>query len=302
LAKQTAKLLPVHYFCVTFTVPEELRMVLRGSQEAGYKALFDAAADSIRDVGAVTRALKGCRLGYFGVLHTWGRNPMVYHPHVHFIVPGGGVSVDGDGQPLEWKSTTDSFLMHHGTLINVYKAKLTDNLRLCEIYDSVPASAWMKKSVVDIKAVGDGKAVLKYLAPYVYRVAISNSRIVSMDEQSVTYKVTPSGTKRTVTRTVEGEQFIRGFLQHVLPSGFHKIRSYGWMSPNSRIDIEQVRWLACLYLGLTFILAMLQPKLERAATKPMRCLHCGGKMRLIGVRYEDSRALVEHSLSFLDSG
>jgi len=89
LAKQTGGLLPVHYFCVTFTVPAELRLALRARRREGYEALFNAAADSLRDVASATRALKDSQLGFFGVLHTWGRDPMTFHPHVHFVVPGG---------------------------------------------------------------------------------------------------------------------------------------------------------------------------------------------------------------------
>ena len=152
LDKQTARLLPVHHFLVTFTVPQELRLPLRGCQSDGYRALFDAAAESLRDVAAVTRALRGCQLGYFGVLQTWGRDPLVYHPHVHFVVPGGGVQVDEAATRLAWQSTAKNFLVYHRTLIRVYKAKLTDALRDCGIYDEVPEAAWYKKSVVDIEA------------------------------------------------------------------------------------------------------------------------------------------------------
>nr|WP_302117874.1 transposase [Allorhodopirellula heiligendammensis] len=88
--------------------------------------------------------MKGCQLGFFGVLHTWGRDPAVYHPHVHYIVPGGGVKLDTDGQPEAWQSTPKNFLFHHGTLVQVYKAKLADELRACELYDRVPVSAWDK--------------------------------------------------------------------------------------------------------------------------------------------------------------
>ena len=171
LDKQTDRLMPVQHFLVTFTVPQELRSVLRGSQADGYRALFDAGAQSIRDVGSATRSLRECRLGYFGVLHTWGRDPMVYHPHVHFVVPGGGVKVDRCGNAIAWQATAENFLFHHGTLIRVYKAKLADHLRDCGLYDAVPAETWNKKFVVDIEPVGDGRAVLKYLAPYVHRVA-----------------------------------------------------------------------------------------------------------------------------------
>ncbi len=173
LAKQQDRLMPVHHFLVTFTVPDQIRSLLRGHPRGGYRALFAAAAESIRDVGSATKNLRGCRLGFFGVLHTWGRDPMVYHPHVHFVVPGGGVREDRSA----WQATPKNFLVPHAALTRVYKAKLADHLRTCGLYNLVPPTAWKGKFVVDIKPVGDGRAVLKYLAPYVNRVAISDNRV-----------------------------------------------------------------------------------------------------------------------------
>ena len=134
-----------------------------------------------RDEGNCVGAIRGGE-------EAWGRNPMVYHPHVHFVVPGGGVRLDEHGQPTEWCSTADDFLMHHATLIRVFRGKLRDKLAAAKITDDVPrrelSTAWKKKSVVDIKPVGDGRAVLKYLAPYVYRVAISDKRTRSAHTKS----------------------------------------------------------------------------------------------------------------------
>lgn len=305
LTRQSARLLPVHYFCVTFTVPSELRMTLRAHQADGYKALFDAAAEALRDVGAKTRALRNCELGYFGVLHTWGRNPLVYHPHLHFVVPGGGIRLDEHGQPEKWCSTSEDFLMHHGTLIRVFRAKLRDKLAACGVSDDVPrrelSAAWKKKSVVDIKPVGDGQAVLKYLAPYVHRVAISDKRIVKVDDTHVAFSMTPSGTKQRITRTVTGKEFVRGFVQHVLPTGFHKIRYYGWQHPRRKIDVEEIRWLACVAMGLFFLLRF--AAVERAeALPPLACFHCGGELKLVGVTFRNCVLLVTHCQRFLDSG
>lgn len=305
LTKQSARLLPVHYFCVTFTVPSELRMALRVQQSVGYKLLFDAAHEALRDVGAKTRVLKGCEQGYFGVLHTWGRNPMVYHPHLHFVVPGGGIRLDDDGQPEQWCSTAENFLMHHGTLIRVFRGKLRDKLKVAGVTQDVPScelsKAWKKKSVVDIKAVGNGQAVLKYLAPYVNRVAISDKRIVKVDETHVTFTMTPSGTKHTITKCVTGSEFVRGFVQHVLPPGFHKIRYYGWQHPRRKIDVEEIRWLACAATGLFFLLRFATK--ERAEPLPaLRCGHCGGDLKLVMIILADGRVLWNHRLPFQDSG
>ena len=299
LEKQSDRLLPVHHFLVTFTVPGQVRSVLRGSQRDGYAALFDAGAESIVDVGSATKSLTGCQLGFFGVLHTWGRDPMIYHPHVHFVVPGGGVSEDG----AVWKATPENFLFHHATLIRVYKAKLADHLRACGLYDAVAAEAWRAKFVVDIKPVGDGQAVLKYLAPYVNRVAISDNRIVACDDSSVTFRYTPSGTKQSKIRTVSGSEFVRGFTQHTLPRGFQKIRYYGWMSPHCRIALDEVKWLVWLFLGWTFYLASGGAVQQTPRQRPtVRCAECGGTMRIVEVTFEARRVLPQHCLTYLDSG
>jgi hypothetical protein len=303
LAKQTERLLSVHHFLVTFTVPQELRLPLRGSQSDGYRALMSAAAESLRDVANATRSLKNCRLGYFAVLHTWGRDPTVYHPHVHIVVSGGGVEMDEAGNALTWKQTPKNFLVHHDTLCRVYKGKLTEAFRQCGIYQQAPESAWEKKSVVDIQGVGDGRAVLKYLAPYVHRVAISDKRIARCNDSSVTFTYTPSGGKQTKTRRVSGETFVGGFCQHILPRGFQKVRYYGWMAANSRVSLDEVKWLVWIYLGWTYWLASGHaPQPEPIEPNPVRCAACGASMRIVAIINADCRVLVEHSQSYLDSG
>jgi hypothetical protein len=302
IEKQRAKLMPVHHFLLTFTVPRELGSVLRGYQRAGYRCLMDSSAQSIRDVGAATKSLKGCQLGYFGVLHTWGRDPLVYHPHVHYVVPGGGVKLDEHGLAVSWQSTAKNFLFHHGTLIRVYKAKLADELRAAGLYDSVPADVWTKDFVVDIQPVGHGVPTLKYLAPYVHRVAISDKRIVAVDDSSVTYTVTPSKSKETVTRKVPGEAFVQGFAQHVLPRNFMKVRHYGWMSGNSRIKPDEVKWLVWLFLGWTYWLASGHAPQLKPLTAPLRCAECGGEMRVVEVTYEAVVSLSDRALAYFDSG
>ncbi len=302
LDKQTARLLPVPHFLVTFTVPCELREVLRASPAEGYRALFDSAAEAIRDVGSATKSLAGCRLGYFGVLHTWGRDPLVYHPHAHFVVPGGGVRVDAQGRALGWQATPQNFLFPHGALIRVYKAKLADALRRCGLATRVPQDVWARKFVVDIRPVGDGRAVLKYLAPYVHRVAISDSRIAACDDSTVTYRYQPSKSNRRRTRTVSGHDFVRGFVQHTLPRGFQKIRHYGWMSPNSRVRLDEVKWLVWLFLGWTYWLASGHTPPQPSAKPNVRCAECGGVMHVVAVTFDALDSLSNHALAYLDSG
>ena len=298
LAKQSDRLLPVHHFLVTFTVPDQVRSLLRANQRVGYGALFAAGSETIRDLGASSKYLRGCTLGFFGVLHTWGRNPMVYHPHVHFVVPGGGVNV-AEGR---WQQTPENFLFAHAAAVKFYKGKFADQLRRAGLHDQVELEVWRKKWTVDIKPVGDGKAVLKYLAPYVNRVAISDKRIVTCDDRNVTFRFTPTGKKRSVTRTVTGNEFVRGFVQHTLPPGFQKLRYYGWMSPNSRISLEEVRWLVWLMLGLTFWLSSLQRREQEPPQAGHCCDACGGTMRVVLVIDHHDRVLYQNALPYLDSG
>jgi hypothetical protein len=300
LAKQSQRLLPVHHFLVTFTVPDRVAAVLRSHQRQGYAALFDVSSQALRDVASQTRALRGSQLGFFGVLHTWGRDPLVYHPHIHYVVPGGGVSHDGS----KWQTTAENFLVHHGTLIRTYKAKLADRLRELDLYDDIPPATWRKKFVVDIKPVGSGQAVLKYLAPYVHRVAISDHRIGECNEHSVEYLYKPTGSDQYQSRTVSGEAFLRGFLQHSLPKGFQKIRYYGWMSPNNRTRLEEVRWLVWLFLGWTFWLGSAYGVAEvvSAEATPVECPDCGRPMRMIGITFRSLSPLPAHALTYLDSG
>jgi hypothetical protein len=230
---------------------------------------------------------------------------MVYHPHVHFVVPGGGIRLDEHGQPEKWCSTSETFLMHHSTLIKVFRGKLRDKLAASRVSDDVPrrkrSTAWKKKSVVDIEPVGDGNAVLKYLAPYVHRVAISDKRIVKVDDTHVTFSMTPSGMKNSITKRVTGTEFVRGFVQHVLPTGFHKVRYYGWQNPRRKIDVEEVRWLACVVMGLFFLLRF-APVEQAEELPPLKCFHCGGELKRVGVRFFNCALLVTYSQSFLDSG
>ena len=154
-----------------------------------------------------------------------------------------------------------------------------------------------KNWVVNIKPVGGGQAVLKYLAPYVYRVAISDNRIVSVDSQVVKYTVKPSGCKKYKPRQLTGQQFVRSFCQHILPSGFQKVRYYGFMSPNSKLQLENVRWLAWLWKGWTYWLGsgMFQPKIVKSS-KP-HCSECGGELELLAITNERGRFIWRRPLA-----
>ena len=136
--------------------------------------------------------------------------------------------------------------------------------------------------MVHSQAVGDGRASLKYLAPYVFRVAISDRRIVSCDEGRVTFSYRRSGSNRWRKMTLDAFEFIRRFLQHVLPGGFQKVRHYGFLSPNSRHSIEAVRWQVTSYYGLVYVLRGEPPHDDRAESRT-RCAACGGPMRVLTI-------------------
>jgi hypothetical protein len=251
-----------------------------------------------------TRSLKGSQPGFFGVLHTWGRDPMVFHPHVHYVVPGGGAVLDSHGKPVGWKSTPANFLVHHRTLIRVYKAKLADALRAAGLYDLVPAEAWMKDFVVDIQPVDDGQSTLAYLAPYVHRVAISDHRITHVDDSSVTYQYKPKNSKSMRTRTVTGQQFVECFAQHILPTGFRKVRYFGWMASNSRTKLEELRMIVWFSLGWVWWLATAHAPQPAAVPFPkVRCAACGTEMKVTGITNLPVRLVhAERALAYLDSG
>ena len=292
LAKQTGKLLPVQHFVVTFTVPEELRPLLRAHPEIGYAAIFAAGSETIRTLLKKPKNLGSEKLGFFGVLHTWGRDPKVYHPHVHFVVPGGGVSPDGS----KWLQVKADKLFHPLPAKMLYKKLFVEAIRKAGHYDQLPPGVLKFDWVVNIKPVGDAQAVLKYLAPYIYRVAICDNRIVSVDDEGVTYRVKPSGKRTYKTRRLDGESFVRAFAQHILPPRFRKVRYYGFMSPNCKIQLADARWLAWLWRGWTYWLASATVQPEPIRRESMRCERCGGELELEGITDSDGRWLWRQQL------
>jgi hypothetical protein len=216
----------------------------------GYDALFRASADSLQSLAHNARFIGG-QLGMVGVLHTWGRN-LSYHPHVHYLVPGGGLAADGEtlrsgfasasrGIGQAWRPARRNFLLPVRALSRLFRARFRDALRKLDCFTQVPAQVWKKEWVVHCQPVGDGVNALKYLAPYIFRVAISNRRILKLENDWVTfgYRATDSGTLRTCT--LPALEFIRRFLQHVLPRGFVKVRYYGFLASGRRPQLTALR-------------------------------------------------------------
>ena len=228
--------LPGPHFMITFTVPSELRRFFRGNQKETYSALFRASSNALKDAMANSKYCGADLPGFFGVLHTWTRQ-LEYHPHIHYVVPGGGL----DRETGMWKNSQADYCVPQRVLSALVKAKFRDLMMQAGLLNRIPKHVWRRDWLVDAQAVGNNtEGVLKYLAPYVFRVAISDSRIVSVHNDLVTFKYTPSGTKRTKLITLHAMEFIRRFLQHTLPTGFMKIRYYGFMSPGCPISNTEV--------------------------------------------------------------
>jgi hypothetical protein len=239
LTQQQDFLLPTPYFLLTFTLPSGLREIARSNQRAIYNLLFRASAAATQKLAQDQRFVGG-QIGMIGILHTWGRN-LNYHPHVHYLVPGGGLGDDGQS----WLPSREDFLVHVKPLSILFRAKFRDALKKTELFTLVPAETWQQEWVVHCQPVGNGAAALKYLAPYIFRVAISNGRILKLADGKVTFRYTESGTNKPRLCTLAAEEFIRRFLQHVLPKGFVKVRYYGFFSSGSRHRLRQVRRLLC---------------------------------------------------------
>jgi len=268
LHKQMNRALPVNYFMITFTVPQQLRRLIRSNQQVCYAALFKAASYALKQLAKDNRFV-GCDIaGFTGILHTWTRQ-LEYHPHVHFIVPGGGLSKDGK----EWKPSGASFYVHARPLGRIFRARFISLLRSEGLI--VPDIVWKPDWVIDARHVGNGQRALKYLAQYVFRIAIAPSRIIEVTNTHVTFKYQRSGEKKWRTCILEIFEFMRRYLQHVLPHGFTKVRHYGFMASNCRVPLQRIRELICILYEIIVDL-LPGPKPRR---KPWICKTCGGLIR-----------------------
>jgi hypothetical protein len=271
LEKQRAFLLPVVYFLVTFTLPKELRRLARGLQKVIYRLFFRVAAASLQELAQDPKYVGGL-LGMIGLLHTWAKN-MTYHLHLHFLVPGGGLSPDG----TTWLSSRKNFLVPKKALSIIFKAKFKDELKKVGLFHLVPEIAWEKRWGIHIKPVGSGERALIYLANYVFRVAISNKRIEKLEDGQVTYRYKDNfGLWHHLT--VLAEEFIRRFLQHVLPRGFQKVRYYGLFSARNRLLLQKARKLLLAKDDQNTKAKCLPPQND---TKTCLCPKCGQPMTLV---------------------
>jgi hypothetical protein len=270
LEKQQSLLLPIHHFLVTFTLPAELRAIARSNQKTIYNLLFRTSAAALLQLAQDPRFV-GARLGMVGVLHTWTRQ-LLYHPHVHYLVTGGGLTDDG-----RWRSSRKDFLVPVKALSPIFRAKFREQLKKTEQFSLVDARVWRKDWVVHSKPVGSGQPAFQYLAPYIFRVAISNNRLRSLEQGTVSFAYKESASDQLKHCTLTAAEFIRRFLQHVLPPRFIKVRYYGLLSPARRQLLQQAGQLLS---APTSNLKSAEVKIT-APLALLTCPHCGGPLTLL---------------------
>jgi len=294
LTEREAELLPVPYYHLVFTLPAPIGDIAYQNKTIIYDILFKASAEALTTIAADPKHL-GARIGITSVLHTWG-SAMTHHPHVHMIVPGGGISLDGE----RWVSCRSGFFLSVRVLSRLFRRLLLEKLvaahkqlqffanhaplanaqRFATYLAPLHRTEWV---VYAKRPFGGPQAVLAYLSRYTHRVAIANSRLITLDDAGVTFKwkdYRAKGRERAKVMTLATSEFIRRFLIHVLPSGFHRIRHYGLFASSKRVEnIARARQL----------LAVPEPQSQNAADSNQTqapshpCPCCGGRMIVIEI-------------------
>jgi len=268
LAQQRARLLPCPYYLATFTLPSELRPLARSHHNIVFGVLLLAAAASLKTLCSDPRWMGG-QPALTGVLHTWTR-AMLYHPHAHFLVSAGGLSPDGQSwQPAK----QDAFLVPVRALSELFRVKVRAGLQKAQLLDQVPPKVWRQPWVVHAQPAGSGEKVLQYLGRYVFRIAITQSRLDWLQNGQVAFHYRDNKTQQLKQVCLTVEEFLRRFLQHVLPQGLAKVRHYGLSS--SACQKRHAAALALLALTLLSV-PLATPVLDPPASdpKPMLCPHC----------------------------
>lgn len=297
LEDRQADLLPVDYYHVVFTLPAPISAIAYYNKAVIYRLLFEVAAQTLITIAADPKHL-GAQIGATLVLHTWG-SALTHHPHVHGIVPGGGLSLDNQ----RWVACQPGFFLPVRVLSRLFRRRFLQELgaayragelqffgEYAELSDPKAFTKWLAPMgqcewVVYAKRPFAGPAaVLTYLSRYTHRVAISNSRLLSMDEAGVTFRwknYRAKGKARQKTMTLEPQEFMRRFLLHVLPGGFHRIRHYGLIANNARREkLALVRALLQVVPA-----AVVDPKVAHDCAEPVPptfvCTHCGAPMIIV---------------------
>jgi hypothetical protein len=298
LAEREAELLPVPYFHVVFSLPGRIADIAYQNKAVIYDLLLKVSAEALITITADPKHL-GARIGILSVLHTWG-SALTHHPHVHMIVPGGGFSLDGK----RWLSCRPRYLLPVPVLSSLFRRLLLEKLsadhsagrlqffgKHAKLSDPKAFAAYLaplrnSKWVVYCKPpFGGPKQVLRYLARYTHRVAISNRRLIAYDDKDVTFKWKDyrlDGPARYKVMTLTAHEFIRRFLMHVLPAGFHRIRYYGLLASGQRSDnVARARELLTLPILPIDAIKAATASTEQSQAQSRACPCCGGAMLII---------------------
>ncbi|CAM3244582.1 IS91-like element ISShvi3 family transposase [Shewanella violacea] len=270
LAKQQAKLLPVEYYMVTFTLPFELRVIAKHQPESMYQAMFWGAASVLKEFAKNSKQLGG-EIGFTGVLHTHNRR-RDFHPHIHFIIPAGSFNKD----KKQWRKSKGKYLFNAFNLATVWRARLLElltNKLGIKLPEHLP-----NKWVVDCQHVGKGLPALKYLSRYLYRGVLPDKCITSVVNEQVSFEYQNSQTKTTEIRTLPVTEFLWLVLQHVLPKGLRRVRDYGLLR-GSAANLRQRIRLMLAVAGVVF--APLESSTKTQAIRPCPC--CKQPMKFMGV-------------------
>jgi hypothetical protein len=298
LAEREAELLPVSYFHVVFTLPGPIADIAYQNKAVIYDLLLRASAETVLTIAADPKHL-GVRIGITAVLHTWG-SAMTHHPHVHMIVPGGGISLDGQ----RWRSCRPRFLLPVPVLSRLFRGRVLQKLRAAHKanqlrffgrYAHLAKPRAFAAYLAPLRKIewylyakppfGSPEAVLAYLSRYTHRVAIANSRLIAFDQRGVTFKYKDyraDGRARYKSMTLATDEFIRRFLIHVLPHGFHRIRHSGLFANGNRAaNIARARELLAVPARLQEPEISEATAADEARVLPQPCPCCGGRMIVI---------------------
>jgi hypothetical protein len=298
LVDRDAELLPVPYFHVVYTLPSELRAISYQNKRVIYNLLMKAAAETTLAIASDPKRL-GARIGITAVLHTWG-SALTHHPHVHMIVPGGGLSLDG----ARWVAARSNFLVHVNVLARLFRGKMlamlmhahtAGELKFFNTHAELTDKRTFKRFIAPLRRIkwvvyckqpfAGPEQVLRYLSRYTHRVAISNRRLVAADNNAIAFRwkdYRVDGPDRWKTMRLQPHEFIRRFLIHVLPKGFHRIRHYGLFASTNRAEsLARARAL----LNVTPSAANHQPQPDDTPdplrVMPWPCPCCGARMIVI---------------------
>lgn len=261
LHRQKSRLLPCEYVMITLTVPKELRDIPRERLREFYDAFFDCSSEAIKELAL--DKLKGT-VGMVGVLHTNARN-LVFHPHVHYIVPAMTLGVD----KKSLKKIKAKFFLHQQVLANLFRGKLLSKLKELEI--PFPGYLYAKKWQADCKKKGNGIHVLEYLSRYLIKGPVSQKALSYTEEDKIKLRYQNSTTKKMTSIVFEQETFLRQLIQHVLPKGFRRVREYGFLAPAGKKLLKRIQ----------ILLNVNVPESEAPELPKVKCPCCKSPMKMV---------------------